>query len=69
MEMWLTFRPKTLTPELLHSEREASLSVLVSGLFRAERTASLLTETAKISKAVAWEAIYTDTGRERAVYL
>lgn len=52
------------------SEKLACQHALVSCLFHAEKTASLLIETAEmITQAVAWEAIYTDTEGERAIYL
>lgn len=48
------------------SERPACQHVLVSGLAHAERTASLLIETAEmIIKAEAWEAMYTSTGGKK----
>lgn len=52
------------------SEKLACQCVLVSCRFHAEKTTSLLIETAEmITKAVALEAIDTNTEGERAIYL
>lgn len=69
---WLTFRHKTLSfqSHWTVSEKLDCQCVLVSCLFHAERTTSLLIETAEmITKAVAWENIYINTEGERAFYL